>query len=120
MADEERFITRVEYYKDQKANQERHHEHEKKFTQLMSDNRRMLEDLNGLPKTFDKLSSTLDVIGERLTDVEYRQRNLKSRMETVETSNEQRDKHNTKIWVAVIGASGVIGASALGLAQVFF
>lgn len=67
-----------------------------------------------------KLNETMDSYGKRVTDIEYNYKDHNRRIKGIEDG--QREKHgaNIKIIVALIGAVATLGASAFGLAQLFF
>jgi len=124
LADEERlvekFVTRTEYYDDQRKNDKKHHQHEMKFLELSKDNQKMLKDLEGLPATFKNLNDTLKVLGGRIERTEYNYEGLDIRVEDIESITKGKTEHNTKVWVAIIGATPLVIGAALTFAQIFF
>ncbi len=119
-ANEEKYVTRREYHNDQQKNAERHHAHDLKFANLQSQNNAMLSDLNKLPDTFKKLDSTLTKLGGRLDNAEYDYKNLDNRVAEIEAATEGKQKHNTAIQIAIIGAIPLLIGAALTFAQSFF
>ena len=76
-----------------------------------------LQNIEGEMKT---LNTTMSGYGERIVDIEYNQRDNSKRLEGIEESHKSKRAENTKIIVALIGAVATLGASAFGLAQLFF
>lgn len=67
-----------------------------------------------------KLNETMDGYGKRVTDIEYNYKDHNRRIKSIEDGQREKQGANVRIIVALIGAVATLGASAFGLAQLFF
>ena len=131
MTNEDKYVLRHEWERNTGKIHQRINEVDNKHVNLHNDLRLLVTRLDDSSKIFndnqketirtlEKIITNVTGLNERIRDVEYSSRSVKERLDTMESTADERRKGNTQIWVAVIGSIATIVVGALTFAQVFF
>lgn len=131
MTEEDKYVLRHEWERNNGKIYQRINEVDNKHVNLHNDLRLLVTRLDDSSKIFndnqketirtlEKINTNVTGLNERIRDVEYSSRSVKERLDTMESTADERRKGNAQIWVAVIGSIATIVVGALTFAQVFF
>ena len=121
---EEKYVLKHEYEADKskiykRIDQDKHDTNEKISTQekLLAV---FIESQKPIQEGFKDVKSELVTLNKNMTDFKDNVNDHGRRITAIEEATTARSKHNTTIWVAVIGGIFGLLTTALGLAQFLF
>lgn len=131
MPDENKFVLRHEWESARGKIYEKINENDRKHTEALNNlektvNRqtilqeRSFESQARSEKHLEKLSGTMERIGDEVIDIKYKVKSHDDTLHNVQSVISEKQKSNTQIGVAIISGVVAVIVAAFGFAQVFF
>lgn len=131
MSDENKYVLRHEWESARGKIYEKINENDRKHTDALNNlektvdkqtilQERSFESQARSEKHLEKLSGTMERIGDEVIDIKYKVKSHDDTLHNVQSVISEKQKSNTQIGVAIISGVVAVIVAAFGFAQVFF